>query len=165
MLLLRPAIAEDIPALIDFMLEHGPNDWNYLPEEGLREHLEGIRTGQVQGVVATEAGEVLGLMTFETGTFYPEYEANPEAMHGYVAEGVVHRQRVGQGLGLELLQRVVGTLAASGIRHIYAKRHEENPFSSRLLQKAGFNEVATFADPAIRTTGSRRTTVCRFVVG
>jgi L-amino acid N-acyltransferase YncA len=160
----RSATPADIPPLLTFLIEHGTNKWNYLPEDGLREHLEGLRTGQVRGLLAEEGGELRGAMTYQTGTFYPEYEPVPGAVNGYVAEGVVHRQRVGRGLGLELLQRVVGTLAAGGIRHIYAKRHEENPFSSRLLQKAGFTEVATFADPGIRTTGSRRTTVCRYVV-
>ena len=30
---LRPAHAEDIPALIDLILTHGPNPWNWLPPE------------------------------------------------------------------------------------------------------------------------------------
>lgn len=146
------------------IFEHGANEWNHLPEAGVVAHLTGIRDGSVRGFLAEEAGELVGVMTYETGIFYPEYESSSETPHGYIAEGVVHRQLVGKGLGMALLAKVVDALAREGVSHIYAKRHEENPFSSRLLQKAGFAEVATFDDPGVRPNGSRRTTVCRYVV-
>ena len=164
MILLRPATPDDIPALQSLILDHGANEWNYLPEAEVKAHLAALADGPVRGVVAQEAGRVIGIMTYEMGIFYPEYEASPDTLHGYVAEGVVHRDLVGRGIGARLMEEVLRALTDEGIRHIYAKRHEENPFSKRLLEKMGFDEVATFDDPLIRPTGSRRTAVCRFVV-
>lgn len=164
MILLRSATPDDIPALQSLLFDHGTNEWNHLPPEEVKAHVNTIAEGSVRGVVAEEAGEVVGIMTYEVGIFYPEYEASPDTRHGYVAEGVVHRDRVGRGIGVQLMEEVIRVLANEGIRHIYAKRHEENPFSKRLLEKTGFEEVATFDDPLIRPTGSRRTTVCRYVI-
>ncbi|GAB3171358.1 GNAT family N-acetyltransferase [Telluribacter humicola] len=164
MLQLRPATSNDIPALQGLILDHGANEWNHLPEEEVKAHLAAIDDSSVRGIVAQEAGEVVGIMTYEIGTFYPEFEDSPDIIHGYVAEGVVHRSLTGRGIGVQLMEEVIRVLAGEGIRHIYAKRHEENPFSKRLLEKTGFEVVATFDDPFIRPTGSRRTTVCRYVV-
>lgn len=162
--MIRAALPADIPAIQSLIFEHGTNEWNHLPEEEVKAHLSDLEYGAVQAVVAEEQGEIVGVMTYQTGSFYPEYEAVPNRPHGYIAEGVVHRDRAGKGVGLVLLKKVLDAFAQNGISHVYAKRHEENPFSSRLLEKAGFEEVATFYDPDIRPNGSRRTTVCRYVV-
>lgn len=146
------------------LFEHGANDWNHLPVAEVTAHLSSIRDGSVRGFVAEVTGELVGVMTYETGNFYPEYEPAADTRHGYIAEGVVDRRWVGKRVGLLLMQSVLEAFTQEGIVHIYAKRHEENPFSSRLLQKAGFTEVSTFYDPEVRPTGSRRTTVCRYVV-
>ncbi|HEV7350423.1 GNAT family N-acetyltransferase [Telluribacter sp.] len=164
MIQLRPASAADIPALESLVFNHGTNEWNYLPEDGVKAHLTALTDGSVRGFVALSDGEIVGLMTFQTGIFYPEYETNPAEVHGYVAEGVVHSTYVGKGIGVQLMQEVLNALAQVPVKHIYAKRHEENPYSRRLLEKTGFQEIATFYDPLIRPTGTRRTTVCRFLV-
>lgn len=161
---IRPARPDDLPAIQNLIFEHGTNPWNHLPEKEVKEHLAAIQEGTVRGVVAEESGALLGVMTYETGLFYPEYEPTPGRLHGYIAEGVVHRDLVGRGVGLAMLREVLAAFAKEGIRHIYAKRHEENPFSKRLLEKAGFEEVATFYDPEVRPHGSRQTTVCRYVI-
>lgn len=160
--ILRAALPADISAIQCLIFEHGANEWNHLPEHQVKVHFSDIETGKVQGIVAEKNGEIVGIVTYETGIFYPEYEPSSDTFHGYIAEGVVHRQFVGQGIGMIMLKKVLDAFAQDGIRHIYAKRHEENPFSKRLLQKAGFEEVATFYDPEIRPTGSRCTTVCRY---
>jgi L-amino acid N-acyltransferase YncA len=103
----------------------------------------------VKGFVAEEQGEVVGVMTYETGVFYPEYEPSSDTLHGYIAEGVMHRDLVGRGIGMLMLKKVLDAFVQEGIRHVYAKRHEENPFSKRLMEKAGFEEVATFDDPDV----------------
>jgi L-amino acid N-acyltransferase YncA len=162
--MVRAARSADLPAIQNLIFEHGRNEWNYLPEVEVKEHLANIERGTVQGVVAEENGEITGIMTYETGIFYPEYEPSPDTLHGYIAEGVVHRDLVGRGVGMAMMQAVLDAFKEQGIRRIYAKRHEENPFSGRLLEKAGFEEVATFYDPEVRPHGSRRTTVCRYVV-
>ncbi|MBU1822023.1 MAG: GNAT family N-acetyltransferase [Bacteroidetes bacterium] len=162
---LRPARPADILPVQNLIFEHGVNEWNHLPEKEVIAHLLAIMEGKVRGIVAEENGKIVGIMTYETGIFYPDYEPSPDRVHGYIAEGVVHRDLVGHGVGRAMLNEVLAAFAQQGITHIYAKRHEENPFSGRLLEKAGFEIVATFYDPEVRPNGSRRTTVCRYVVG
>lgn len=158
-------MSADIPGIQNFIFEHGPNEWNHLPEVDVKVHLAAIAEEKVRGIIAEEAGHIFGIMTYETGIFYPEYEPAPDTIHGYIAEGVVHRDLVGRGVGRRMLDEVLNAFTQHGIRRVYAKRHEENPFSKRLMEKAGFEEVATFNDPEVRPNGSRRTTVCRYVIG
>ena len=84
--------------------------------------------------------------------------------HGYVCEAVVHRAHAGKGLGSKLLREAVAELCRQGLKEIYIERHEENRASAGMMRKAGFTEVATFDDPQRRSSGSRRTTVCRIIV-
>jgi RimJ/RimL family protein N-acetyltransferase len=161
----RNANAEDISLIQTFLLDHGPNEWNYLPAPAVLEHVSQIANGSVRAYVALRPDhQLIGVMTFETGLFYPQYEPHPPGNQGYIAEGVVHQEYVGRGIGLQLLILCTTYLVEAGISNIYAKRHEENPFSRSLLQKAGFKEIDTFYDPLIRPHGSRRTTVCHLKV-
>jgi L-amino acid N-acyltransferase YncA len=162
--MIRAALPADIPEIRNLIFEHGANEWNYLPEKEVKAHLSALKNGPVQGVIVDVQGAIVGVMTYETGIFYPQYEVLPGTRHGYIAEGVVHRDLVGQGVGMAMLKVVLDAFKEQGIRHVYAKRHEENPFSKCLLKKAGFEEVATFYDPEVRPNGSRRTTVCRYIV-
>lgn len=159
----RPARAEDIPAMVAFIFEHGPNPWNYLPQDAVLAHLQGIAEGSVQAVLAQqEGGELAGFVTFLASSNFERYQA-PERRDlplGYVGEAVVHRELAGRGLGSRLLGEAVRGLHARGIRDIYIERHEENAGSAGMMRKAGFVEVATFADPERRGAGSRRTTLC-----
>lgn len=41
----RKAIKADIPHLFAFIYDHGVNQWNYMPEDGVRSHLAEIETG------------------------------------------------------------------------------------------------------------------------
>ena len=84
--------------------------------------------------------------------------------HGYVGEAVVHREHAGKGLGSRLLKEVLAALAGEDCKEIYIERHEENLASAGMMRKAGFTEVATFDDPQRRSSGSRRTTVCRIIL-
>ena len=83
-------------------------------------------------------------------------------MHGYVSEAVVHRDYAGKGLGSHLLKAALEDLRAQGMQEVYIDRHEENLASAGMMRKSGFQEVETYANPQRRTTGSGRTTVCRW---
>lgn len=61
----------------------------------------------------------------------------------------------------ELFRRATEQLFAAGLASVYTKRHEENVPSARMMTKSGFTPVATFDDPQVRPSGTRRTTVCR----
>lgn len=160
---IRPACAEDIPAMLGFIFEHGPNPWNYLPQDAVLAHLQGIAEGGVRAVLAEgEGGGPAGFVTYLASSNFSRYQA-PERRdlpQGYVGEAVVHRQLTGRGLGSRLLGEAVQGLVGMGIHDIYIERHEENPGSAGMMRRAGFVELATFADPERRSSGSRRTTLC-----
>lgn len=164
---LMSATGEHLPALQAFILDHGANKWNWLPEDGIAQHMRDIATGQVQGLLATQGAELLGAITFCTTHAFSPYQPadRKNAPHGYVCEVVVRRDQAGRGLGTQLLEQALAALRAHGLQEIYIDRHEENAASAGMMRKAGFVEIATFAEPARRPHGSGRTTVCRRVLG
>ncbi len=163
-ILYRLATSSDIPSLIQFIFEHGPNPWNYLPEDGVRRHLEAIATGDTWAILAACKPELIGFVSCNSGDYFPQYE--PESvrnrLRGYIAEGVVHKAYIGRGIGTELLEQAKAEFRARGINTIYLDRHEENAASAGMMRKAGFALVDTIDDPQRRTVGSRRTAILRF---
>ena len=159
----RAAQPQDIPAMAAFIFEHGPNPWNYLPQDAVLAHLHGIAEGSVRAVLLErEGGELAGFVTFLASSNFERYQAKErrDLPMGYVGEAVVHRELAGRGLGSRLLGEAVQRLGELGIHDIYIERHEENAGSAGMMRKAGFVEVETFADPQRRAVGSRRTTLC-----
>lgn len=163
---LIPARAQHVAALAELIQTHGPNVWNWLPEDGVREHLRDIEQGQAHAVLALEDGVLLGAVTFCRTQGFQRYQP-PErigAEHGYVCEAVVRRDQTGRGLGALLLCSAVETMRAWGLQEIYIDRHEENAASAGMMRKAGFVEIDTFAEPSRRPHGSGRTTVCHLLL-
>ncbi|WP_447748108.1 N-acetyltransferase family protein [Pseudomonas nicosulfuronedens] len=157
---IRPAHADDVPAMLELIFEHGPNDWNFLPEGPVREHFQAIAEGSVWALVAVDGDALRGLVTFHESTAFGRFQSEKGERHGYIAEATVHRGEAGRGLGTRLLRAAIANLAARGLPDIYTERHEENPGSAGMMRKAGFRELETFADPLRRPNGSRRTTLC-----
>lgn len=159
---IRPAVAGDVPALCAFIFEHGPNPWNFLPQEAVREHLHGIVEGAVQALLVERGGQLAGFVTFLHASSFSVYqpEARRDLPQAYIGEAVVRRDLAGQGLGSSLLNAAVAALVEQGIHDIYIERHEENQGSAGMMRKAGFAERLTFDDPQRRASGSRRTTLC-----
>jgi len=155
---------EHLAALTDLIFAHGANVWNYLPEDGIREHLAHVVQGRDHGVLALQEGQLLGAVTFGLSTDFDAYlpahsRGTPQ---GYVSEAVVRRERTGQGLGTRLLREALAALSSMGVVAVFIDRHEENIASAGMMRSAGFVELETYADPRRRPHGSGRTTVCRF---
>ena len=155
---------EHLAAVTDLIFAHGATVWNYLPEDGIREHLEHVVQGRDHGVLALQDGQLLGAVTFGLSTDFDRYlpaqaRGTPQ---GYVSEAVVRRERTGQGLGTRLLSEALAALSTMGVVAVFIDRHEENLASAGMMRRAGFTEVETYADPRRRPHGSGRTTVCRF---
>jgi len=158
------ASAQYLPALHDLIFDHGANIWNYLPEDGIGEHLDDIARGRAYGVLALEQGQLIGAVTFGLSTDFDHYRP-PQARgtpQGYVSEAVVRRDRTGQGLGTRLLRQALVELGKLGAERVFIDRHEENLASAGMMRAAGFVEIDTYADPRRRPHGSGRTTVCCF---
>ncbi len=158
---------EHLSALQALIFDHGANIWNYLPQDAIQEHLDDIAQGRAHGVLALQAGHLLGAVTFGLSTDFdrylpPQTRGTPQ---GYVSEAVVRRDRVGQGLGTRLLREALAALSAMGAQAVFIDRHEENLASAGMMRRAGFVAIDTYDDPRRRPNGSGRTTVCRFSFG
>ena len=161
---LAAAGPQDLPALRTLIFDDGVNIWNYLPEDGIGEHLEDIALGRAFGVLALEQGQLIGAVTFGLSTDFDDY-LPPQARgtpQGYVSEAVVRRDRTGQGWGTRLLRLALVELGKLGAERVFIDRHEENLASAGMMRAAGFVEIDTYADPRRRPHGSGRTTVCCF---
>ncbi|MFM6992877.1 MAG: N-acetyltransferase family protein [Rhodoferax sp.] len=155
---------EHLPALQALIVDHGANVWNYLPEDGIRAHIDDIAHGRAHGVLALDDGQILGAVTFGLSSGFDRYLHAPlqGRLQGYVNEAVVRRDQAGRGLGTRLLKEALATLATMGVQTVFIDRHEENRASAGMMRRAGFVEVETYPDPRRRTHGSGRTTVCCF---
>ena len=158
------ATPEQLPALQNLILEHGANAWNWLPPDGIAQHMRDIACAQAHALLAMEDGQMLGAVTYCSSRDFARYQASgrQNALHGYICEAVVRRDQAGRGLGTRMLQVAVAQLQALGLQDIYIDRHEENAASAGMMRKAGFVELETFAEPGRRPHGSGRTTVCRY---
>jgi L-amino acid N-acyltransferase YncA len=163
---IRHAAANDIPALITFLYEHGANEWNHLPEGPIRVHLGKIATGEAYAVMAEDAGKLVGFVSFELGADMARYQPpdRQAAVHGIIHEAVVHRDHSGRGIGSQLLTAAVRRIEESGCREVYVGRHDENAASASMMRKAGFEIIDVLDDPR-RTCGNRKTAISRFLIG
>jgi ribosomal protein S18 acetylase RimI-like enzyme len=157
------ATAQHLPDLLDLILTQGPNEWNWLPLDGVHAHVDDIAHGRARAVLALDHGQLVGAVTFCFTLDFSRYQSPAEAQaeQGYVCEAVVRADQAGRGLGTALLKKAVVLMAEQGVDTVYIDRHEENAASAGMMRKAGFVEIDTFAEPARRPHGSGRTTVCR----
>ncbi len=157
------AQAPHLPDLLALILTQGPNEWNWLPLDGVQAHVDDIAHGRARAVLAVEQGQLVGAVTFCLTHDFSRYQSPAAAQreHGYVCEAVVRVDQAGRGLGSQLLKQALALMAQQGVYTVYIDRHEENAASAGMMRKAGFVEIDTFAEPARRPSGSGRTTVCR----
>ena len=162
-LTIRSAQTDDIAELTALLLAHGPNPWNYLPEDEVRAHLQSIADGAVEAVLAQRGEQIVGVVSYVQTHHFADHQPTSriDEPQGYICEAVIHRDMAGQGLGSTLLEKAVARLGEKGLVDIYIDRHEENAASAGMMRKAGFSELHTYADPERRPNGSRRTTICR----
>ena len=89
--------AHHLPALQSLIFDHGANIWNYLPQVGIREHLQDIAQGRAHGVLALEREQLIGAVTFGLSTDFDRYlpEQARGTPQGYVSEAVVRAMAQG----------------------------------------------------------------------
>jgi GNAT superfamily N-acetyltransferase len=164
MCIYRKALTKEFEPLKNFILKHGPNPWNYLPEDGIDKTFYLLANNHGEALVACEGESIIGLAIF----FYPsalpknfqQYAQSKPAI--YVAEVVVHNDYSGRGIGSQLLTTIIAKAPDLGARKVLLDRHEENAASAGMMRKAGFVEICTFSDLDRRHSGSRKTTVLSF---
>ena len=157
----RNAVPREYRALTAFLLDHGANPWNHLPEDGIRDSFAVVGEGCGEVLLACDNSTIVGLCIF----FYPsalpdKYQQYAKFLPAvYVSEVTVHRDYAGQGIGFELLRRTIARAKALDSMMVLIDRHEENLASAGMMRKAGFAELRTFVDLDRRNYGSRKTTV------
>lgn len=157
---LRPAQPAEASLMEALLRQHGPNPWNYLPDDGVRQHFADLAEGRAEALLAsTSAGEIAGFVTWLPRHPDPERLAR-EPNSSYIGEALVLPAHAGKGLGGVLLRAVRDRLLAAGKSPLYIERHEENAASAGMMRQGGFVPLRTFDDPVRRSHGSQRTTEC-----
>jgi ribosomal protein S18 acetylase RimI-like enzyme len=159
---LRAANAFDSDAVQALLFDHGPNNWNWLPPEGIARTIQQLVAGQAGGVLAEAGYRLVGAVLYRHADPYPSLRPDDigPAQCAYIIEAVVHRDYTGQGLGARMLANACKALTAQGIAWVVADRHEENGPSAGMMRKAGLQQLGVYADPVRRPSGSGRTVVC-----
>jgi len=160
----RQAYSDELDFLKNFLFEHGPNPWNYLPKDGINKTFSLIANNHGEALVACDGETITGLAIFFYPSALPEnfqqYAQSEPAI--YVTEMVVHNDYAGRGIGSQLLNKIIDKAPNSNATKVLLDRHEENAPSAGMMRKAGFVEICTFSDLERRLTGSRKTTVLGF---
>ncbi len=164
MVVLRAATAEDISSLQTLIVDHARNQWSYPTDAWMAHYFEAIDNGKAQSIVACDNEKIVGAAVFERTQEFARYQQTTNQKdHAYIAEIVVDGTYAKQGIGTDLLRAAIAELTRKGIKTIYAKRHEENAPSARMMEKCGFAVIDVFDDPE-RTSGSRRTAICQLQI-
>ena len=159
------ATANDVDEMYELLMQHGPNQWNYLPEDGVAAELENVVDGKAIALLAELDSHIIGF-----AVTYPGYMRFPEHMHsdvvvekvGYIGNVVVHKDYAGKGIGTILLEQAKVALLERGVSEVHIDCHEENLASRGMMKKAGFVKLALYSDPKRRSSGSRKSWVGRF---
>lgn len=139
-MLIRPAAAADLPALLEIYNEavlHTTASWDLLPWAPA-EHAEwyAAKVGHGHPVLVAESGdEVLGYSAY--GPFRPKAGYGATMEHSvYVRTG-----SRGQGIGRSLLVAVIEAARANGVHALIGGLSADNDFSLALHRSLGFVEV------------------------
>ena len=163
----RLADTADHKAMEEFILTHGPNDWNYLTPANLANEFAALESGRAVAVLALVDGVLAGYAVLNPGCgrFTEDAPAGtpPDAI-AYIGNVVADQAMAGQGIGTGLLKIALDEARARGQRVVFIERHEENPGSAGMMRKTGFEIVRVYDDPARRWSGSRRSALCRYLL-
>ena len=97
----RLAGAADVDALRALIMEHGPNPWNWSPEEGVEESLRQVADGEAWAALFERDGLLGAAILYRMHDAFPQHRPAGVATEaaGYIMEAVVRRDQAGQGLG------------------------------------------------------------------
>ena len=149
------------------LTEHGPNQWNFLPEDGVKSEMQDVADGRAAAILAKDGEKIVGFAVAYPGLIrFPKLTTSKldQSKFGYIGDVVVHPNYSGRGIGSSLLNQAKAFLSASGVVEVHIDCHEENAASRGMMRKAGFEELATFHDPDRRFVGSRRTWLGQSIV-
>ncbi|MCS5595422.1 MAG: GNAT family N-acetyltransferase [Porticoccaceae bacterium] len=155
------ALADELDYLQKFLVDQGTNQWNYLPEDGVKQQFKRLDVGADFCLVAKDGEDIIGMAIYcqpgDIPDLFDHYVDRNDVV--YVAEVVVHAQWSGNGIGSTLLKQIAIKAKELGAHELIIDRHEQNLASAGMMEKAGFTELDCFADPKRRHAGSRKTSI------
>lgn len=168
MIVFRPAALEELADVKALLWEQGPNEWNYLTEEGVDAEFSLIEQGSAAAMVAVDSDkdQIIGFAILMDGKVSPDYLAKYYALGDicYIGDVVVSSAYSGQGIATKLLECCIKEAKEKQAQTVLIERHEENLASAGMMRKAGFKVVETFYDPEKRSVGSRRTAILGYKI-
>ena len=161
MLNYRLANKNEIPQLKNVLWQHGPNQWNYLTEQGVDDEMQLILNDKAIAIVATDKDQIIGFSVLIEGTSSPsyleKYTDNPS--FSFIGDVVVSSDYAGQGIATRLLNLCLQEAEKQDMKSVLIERHEENLASAGMMRKAGFTVIDTFFDPLKREAGSQNSVI------
>ena len=159
----RQAKNTEINDMKSLLWDEGPNEWNYLTQQGIDDEFELVRHGQAIAVVAESENKLVGLAVLITGQSSPDYLLKYQKANEFefVGDVVVASGFSGQGIATTLLELCKENAQKRGVNHLLIERHEENLASAGMMKKAGFVEIDKFYDPQKREVGSRNSVILK----
>lgn len=146
-ILIRPGMADDIPALTEIFnhyIEHTNARFTTEPmtQESCRAWFGGYGAGRYRLLVAQDASGVLG------AAYSSRYR--PSAAFDTTVETSIymHPGRRRGGIGTRLYSALIALLQAEDVHLVVAGVAQPNAASNALHRKLGFEEVGTFKDYA-----------------
>ncbi|WP_417529302.1 GNAT family N-acetyltransferase [Marinomonas shanghaiensis] len=162
----RTATLAELADVKALLWDQGPNQWNYLTEEGVEAEFALVEQGSALVMVAVDNEQIIGfavLMDGEVGLdTLSQYCTLSEI--SYIGDVVVSSVYAGQGIATRLLQLCIEKSKQKGAHAVWIERHEENLASAGMMKKAGFQVVDTFYDPDKRSAGSRNTSILCYTI-
>lgn len=151
----------DPGVLLELLLTEGVSDFNWVPEDHVREHFAGLAKGSTDVWGAFAGSELVGLITSQLGGQFrggadPAPVGTAEIGEFVVASGF-RGHGIGRALARTAAREVFQTYSPSQAGELYVMVHAENATSKRAFMSAGFKPLLTFEDPHRR----RRTSVLR----
>ncbi|PJE54249.1 GNAT family N-acetyltransferase [Marinomonas sp. BSi20584] len=168
MITLRQAALEELADVKALLWNHGPNEWNYLTEEGVDAEFSLIEHGTAVAMVAVDSlgagsNQIIGFAVLIDGAVSPDYLAKYSALNElfFIGDVVVSSAYS----GTKLLECCIEKSKEKRATVVLIERHEENLASAGMMRKSGFKVVETFYDPTKRSAGSRKTSILECRVG
>ena len=171
MVIFRQAALEELADVKKLLWDQGPNEWNYLTEEGVDAEFSLIEQGSAAAMVAVDSlgadsSQIIGFAVLIDGAVSPDYLTKYSAHNElcYIGDVVVSQAYSGQGIATKLLECCIEKSKEKRASVILIERHEENLASAGMMRKAGFQVIDTFHDPDKRSSGSRNTAILEYKI-
>ncbi|MDK1285985.1 GNAT family N-acetyltransferase [Pseudoalteromonas umbrosa] len=157
----RLANPSELQTLKSFLWQYGPNEWNYLTQEGVDEEFTLIEQRDAEVLVALNDEQIVGFAVLINGNVSPDYLSQYYCLDNmaFIGDVVVSPNHSGKGIATQLLRNCIDLAKDKGVGSVLIERHEENLASAGMMEKAGFSVIDTFYDPKKRATGSQKSVI------